>query len=295
MKKAMKALALFIVFALNLSSTTAFAGTLCSDGWVSSSSGRGTCSWHGGIYYSSTSNSSTTSKPKPVTFSSCATLYKKYPNGVGAPAYFKKPITRYLMPKSDSALYKANVKFDHDGIGIACARLVPIGSLYRMAAFGYTFADTSGLTLAVVSVTDDVTTDFCNAIQYSEPTVCSAILDTRTGRNRFIPNPNWNGKVASVTLQASFNGVGVSSPNVAFTPSLSFFGQPQQVPEYSSAALAYSPLLERSYKWATLYPGQSKYLDAFFFVTKSTNAMDATIVFKAIDGQHYVSRLGAGF
>ncbi|MBC7274962.1 peptidoglycan-binding domain-containing protein [Nocardioides sp.] len=26
-----------------------FGGTLCADGWVSSSSGRGTCSWHGGV------------------------------------------------------------------------------------------------------------------------------------------------------------------------------------------------------------------------------------------------------
>ena len=35
--------------ALVLAPGTASAGAICNDGWISSSSGSGTCSWHGGV------------------------------------------------------------------------------------------------------------------------------------------------------------------------------------------------------------------------------------------------------
>jgi hypothetical protein len=48
MKKTMLVAVLSVLF-INVSLVNATAGTFCSDGTYSYSSGRGTCSWHGGI------------------------------------------------------------------------------------------------------------------------------------------------------------------------------------------------------------------------------------------------------
>jgi len=42
-----KKLLLFLL--LSLLSFNSYAGALCNDGWISKSSGSGTCSWHGGV------------------------------------------------------------------------------------------------------------------------------------------------------------------------------------------------------------------------------------------------------
>ena len=42
------------------------AGQLCADGWYSTSSGSGSCSWHGGIAGSSNSKVNTYKAPAPV-------------------------------------------------------------------------------------------------------------------------------------------------------------------------------------------------------------------------------------
>ena len=41
-----KLLLLFLLFLLSVNS---YAGAICNDGWISKSSGSGTCSWHGGV------------------------------------------------------------------------------------------------------------------------------------------------------------------------------------------------------------------------------------------------------
>lgn len=62
---------LFVAFVLMLGTSfitiqPANAGQLCADGWYSSSSGSGTCSWHGGIAGSSGSRVNTYKAPAPV-------------------------------------------------------------------------------------------------------------------------------------------------------------------------------------------------------------------------------------
>ena len=40
---------LHLLFLLFLLSSNSYADALCNDGWISKSSGSGTCSWHGGV------------------------------------------------------------------------------------------------------------------------------------------------------------------------------------------------------------------------------------------------------
>jgi len=40
---------LVLLFLLFLLSVNSYAGAICNDGWISKSSGSGTCSWHGGV------------------------------------------------------------------------------------------------------------------------------------------------------------------------------------------------------------------------------------------------------
>ena len=46
MLKMKKLLLLSLLFLLSVNS---YAGAICNDGWISKSSGSGTCSWHGGV------------------------------------------------------------------------------------------------------------------------------------------------------------------------------------------------------------------------------------------------------
>ena len=45
----MKKLLLILFLSLGFTSST-YADAICNDGWISKSSGSGTCSWHGGVY-----------------------------------------------------------------------------------------------------------------------------------------------------------------------------------------------------------------------------------------------------
>ena len=40
---------LLLLFLLFLLSNNSYADAICNDGWISKSSGSGTCSWHGGV------------------------------------------------------------------------------------------------------------------------------------------------------------------------------------------------------------------------------------------------------
>jgi len=95
------------------------ASTLCNDGWVSSSSGSGTCSWHGGIAY-------TYSVPKIVTkqYGSCAKLRRDYPFGV-TKAFPRIPNYYFYVPTLAPSVYKANIRLDGDRNGLACEVRLP--------------------------------------------------------------------------------------------------------------------------------------------------------------------------
>jgi len=72
------------------------AGTICSDGWISSSSGRGTCSWHGGYAKPRGSEISLSEyrkfeEPKPDEYSQVSSMGFHWQNG-GTWTEMKTPI-----------------------------------------------------------------------------------------------------------------------------------------------------------------------------------------------------------
>ena len=114
----------FLAILLPLSSSSmASAGSLCSDGWVSGSSGSGTCSWHGGIasggfYYPGT----TTIYKAPTdyrvkTYANCSALRKQFVFGVRKtikyPSYY---LPTFYFP----SLYDKNKKLDSNRDGAIC-------------------------------------------------------------------------------------------------------------------------------------------------------------------------------
>lgn len=171
---------------LPLSSVSmASAGSLCSDGWVSGSTGSGTCSWHGGIssggvYYPGT----TTIYKVPTdlrvkTYANCAALRKQFVFGVRKsityPSYF---LPTFYFP----SLYNKNKKLDTNRDGAICEVLksVPVapivqtpsptptptptlklGSLTKPALPGQT-VETAGIEFTLLSAPADADAAVCS-------------------------------------------------------------------------------------------------------------------------------------
>lgn len=110
----------------------AFADTLCSDGWVSKSSGSGTCSWHGGIAESYQTPAQTkawkklqailnTPQPKRK-FSDCAQMRKYYRTGVARDfdALIAKENLKYQYATLKPEVYALNSRLDTNRNGMVC-------------------------------------------------------------------------------------------------------------------------------------------------------------------------------
>ena len=116
------ALILFSVF-LSFMPTIVSAKSVCSDGWISSSSGRGTCSWHGGIAGGPAFVPAKYQTYKLPTdfrvkrYSNCSKLRKQYAFGVTNTFFYSWD---YYKPWYFPALYKKNAKLDTNRDGVAC-------------------------------------------------------------------------------------------------------------------------------------------------------------------------------
>lgn len=110
---------------LALIPTSPAAATLCNDGWVSPSNGRGTCSHHDGIAYGGYMY--VPQKPpqpaKAVKFSSCKTLKAKYPAGIAKSNSYIAKASLLKTPKVWGAMYDLNKKLDTNKNGLICESL----------------------------------------------------------------------------------------------------------------------------------------------------------------------------
>lgn len=116
------AIALVIALLITLLSPAPADATLCNDGWVSPSTGQGTCSWHGGI--ATGGYTYLPSKPAtPVKYSSCSKLKAKYPAGIAKSSL--SIIRAYLLktPKVWAAMYNLNKSLDYNKNGLICESL----------------------------------------------------------------------------------------------------------------------------------------------------------------------------
>lgn len=162
------AVAAAVTFVFSATMTApASAGSLCSDGWVSPSTGSGTCSWHGGIASGLSYLYPTKPKTKyAVKFASCSKLRKQYPSGL---AKSKEAVSEAGFTVKRAYVWKAayalNGHLDKDKNGLACEVLVPYGTRYRPATLGETMT-TDGITVQPLRAFDDYSATLCatNAI-----------------------------------------------------------------------------------------------------------------------------------
>ena len=85
--KRLSFLSILIIGAAFFQIQPASAGQYCADGWYSQSSGRGSCSWHGGIAGGSSSRSNSYKAPTPA--------YKAPSSIYPAPSKSKSGITGF--------------------------------------------------------------------------------------------------------------------------------------------------------------------------------------------------------
>lgn len=181
------------------------SATLCNDGWVSPSTGQGTCSHHWGI--AKGGFVSVPAKPaKAIKFSSCKTLKAKYPDGIAKSLDHIYKATLLKTPLIWPAMYNLNKKLDADGNGLICETLyvypwlrptpsptprpitspsptptssnplptpapsaIPTGSKASPVPLGanYAMRSSGGHLISIVQVDDDGTPELCAQTEYT--------------------------------------------------------------------------------------------------------------------------------
>lgn len=186
--KRFSALGLLSALLVGLLSTAiqpAMSDTLCNDGWVSPSSGQGTCSWHGGVAGGGSSDKNAKK------YKSCEALRKTYRHGVASSIY-RVVTSRYYPADLAPRTYSLNRAFDTNKNGLVCEVLDPsrrpysntsssnpinitvpapiptpdpnfIGSIQNPAQIGQT-AELDGYAFKVTGQIKDVTESFCSRI-----------------------------------------------------------------------------------------------------------------------------------
>jgi hypothetical protein len=147
--------AVFLTLSLSLLTVSAVpaepaaAITVCADGWISNSTGSGTCSWHGGIMKGGYLPNSIwvpswpTRAPKPKrlvvkSYKTCSSLLKDYSKGVADKQKSVSAMGNLLekAPFVNSSLYAMNKKLDPEKNGIACEKIWHKGAISNAARIG---------------------------------------------------------------------------------------------------------------------------------------------------------------